>query len=123
MQVLDKEENDSTGIPPKYYDCAAGFCGDHQKRLPEPCRQCPVEASRLEFEKETVRELDKRVGDGWKEFGLEDLVRTVYQVSGLEIDDRTTYQAARLIRIFKNEESRRQRADGYNRWRKSKDNG
>lgn len=106
----------SADLPPAYWDCP-GWCPERKQRLQDTCPQCPVGAQEREMEEELEAALDERVGDAWREWGRDNLLEHVYKVSYLADapDDSWTATTARLVQIFKGQQSRLERIDEYNR--------
>ena len=106
----------SDDTPPAYWDCPK-WCPEQKERRSKPCEACPGEAQERDMERELESTLEERLGDAWRPWGIPGLLRTVYEVGSLvETDDSEwTVTTARLVGIYRSEQSRQRRVDDYNR--------
>jgi hypothetical protein len=106
-QLLEYWHNQES-LPPSFYSCPT-WCSQRKEKRSDYCRLCPVSRAENEFRAETIALLDKRIGDEWKQYDFDSLLKTVYEVSGIfEKDDSDwTIQTVCLVQIFKSEEAKR----------------
>jgi hypothetical protein len=71
---------------------------------------------------EIEQTLDERVGDHWKRWGIDNLLRHVYETGYLlEANPETfTVMTAKLVNIYKGQQNRIRRIEDYNREQASK---
>lgn len=69
------------------------------------------------MEEELQKLLDERVGEGWRRWGVQGLLRHVYEVAYLAEGDQDTWTTttARLVGIYKSEQNRIRRVEDWNR--------
>ena len=103
-------------LPPSYYDCPV-WCPEKKERCEDFCEQCPVKERDDEMRQEMEQTLDERVGEPWKRWGIENLLKQVYEIGYLSEDDVSTFTTTtnRLVTIYKGQQARIRRIDDYNR--------
>lgn len=106
----------SDETPPAYWDCPK-WCPEQKERRESPCEACPTADQDREMKRELEQNLTERLGDAWRPWGVDGLLRTVYEIGYLaETDDSEwTVTTARLVNIYRSEQSRQRRVDDYNR--------
>lgn len=108
-------QSDSIDLPPSFYDCP-GWCPEKKEQAFDYCETCPVGHNEREMKSEIEGLLDERVGPRWKDYGLDGLLRTIYEVGYIATQDpkEWTVTTARLVGIYKAEQSRQERVRDYN---------
>lgn len=109
-------QNASLDLPPSYYDCPS-WCPEKREKCEDFCNQCPVKAQEDEMKSELEESLDERVGEHWRKWGIDNLLKHVYEVSYLAEGnpDNWTVTTARLVNIYKGQQNRIKRIEDYNR--------
>lgn len=109
-------QKSASQMPPAYWDCP-GWCPEERAAKETPCRQCPAEAQEREMLRELEHTLDERVGPRWRDWGLEGLMRHVYETAHISEGDPSgwTVTAAKMVGIYKGQQARIQRIDDWNR--------
>lgn len=108
-------------LPPSYYDCPV-WCPETRSKCEDFCNQCPIKSREEEMRDDMTQMLDERLGDSWKKWGIDNLLKQVYEVSylaeGSDADFTTTTH--RLVTIYKGQQARIRRIEDYNRDQASK---
>jgi hypothetical protein len=93
------------------------WCPEKKERCEDFCEQCPVKERDEEMRQEMEQTLVERIGDSWKRWGIDNLLKQVYEVGYLAEGnpDEFTTTTNRLVTIYKGQQARIRRIEDYNR--------
>lgn len=99
---------------PAYDECSS-YCGLQQEKLEGYCETCPARKQQNEFLKVLEDRLTEELEDGWKEYGIANLLTDVSTVKELESfqDDNRTVTTQTLIDVLIEERAKKERVEDY----------